>query len=199
MLFSGKENVFMCLVAFQKNFWKIFSGVWKRRRKRQTQKKNHQQLTLNWVWRRSASRAPVRRPRRRSQSEIAISRSVDRNLARSARTGARNSPAIVGLTGARSSPLVRTLSLSLSLSFSGNTLKWKWECKMVSVVKAIFFRSTDFNFRKIEFSEPTKQPHFRKSIFGSDFHPKQTHPNIIIFAPKAVTNSCFANDAPKNW
>ena len=28
MLFSGKENVFMCLVAFQKMFRKIFSGVW---------------------------------------------------------------------------------------------------------------------------------------------------------------------------
>ena len=28
MLFSGKENVFMCLGAFQKNFQKIFSDVW---------------------------------------------------------------------------------------------------------------------------------------------------------------------------
>ena len=28
MLFSGKENIFMCLVAFQKMFRKIFSGVW---------------------------------------------------------------------------------------------------------------------------------------------------------------------------
>ena len=28
MLFSRKENVFMCLVAFQKMFWKIFSDVW---------------------------------------------------------------------------------------------------------------------------------------------------------------------------
>ena len=28
MLFSRKENVFMCLVAFQKLFWKIFSDVW---------------------------------------------------------------------------------------------------------------------------------------------------------------------------
>ena len=28
ILFSGKENVFMCLVAFQKNFRKIFSNVW---------------------------------------------------------------------------------------------------------------------------------------------------------------------------
>ena len=28
MLFFGKENVFMCLVAFQKMFQKIFSNVW---------------------------------------------------------------------------------------------------------------------------------------------------------------------------
>ena len=28
MLFSGKENVFMCLVAFQKIFQKIFSDAW---------------------------------------------------------------------------------------------------------------------------------------------------------------------------
>ena len=27
-IFSGKENIFKCLVAFQKIFWKIFSGVW---------------------------------------------------------------------------------------------------------------------------------------------------------------------------
>ena len=28
MLFSGKENIFKCLVAFQKMLWKIFSNVW---------------------------------------------------------------------------------------------------------------------------------------------------------------------------
>ena len=28
MLFSEKENVFMCLVVFQKNFRKMFSDVW---------------------------------------------------------------------------------------------------------------------------------------------------------------------------
>ena len=39
MLFSGKENVFMCLVAFQNIFRKIVSGVWKRRRKRQNPEK----------------------------------------------------------------------------------------------------------------------------------------------------------------
>ena len=27
-IFSGKKNIFKCLVAFQKMFWKIFSGVW---------------------------------------------------------------------------------------------------------------------------------------------------------------------------
>ena len=28
MLFSGKENILKCLVAFQKMLWKIFSSVW---------------------------------------------------------------------------------------------------------------------------------------------------------------------------
>ena len=27
-IFSGNENIFKCLVAFQKMFWKIFSGIW---------------------------------------------------------------------------------------------------------------------------------------------------------------------------
>ena len=42
MLFSGKENVFMCLVVFQKIFRKIFSGVCKMLQgKRQNQKNKH--------------------------------------------------------------------------------------------------------------------------------------------------------------
>ena len=28
MLFSGKENIFKCLIVFRKILWKIFSGVW---------------------------------------------------------------------------------------------------------------------------------------------------------------------------
>ena len=28
MLFLGNENIFKCLVAFQKILWKIFSSVW---------------------------------------------------------------------------------------------------------------------------------------------------------------------------
>lgn len=38
----GKENVFMCLVAFQKIFRKIFFGVWKRR-KEETNSEKHGQ------------------------------------------------------------------------------------------------------------------------------------------------------------
>ena len=49
------------------------------------------------------------------------------------------------------------------------------------MVKGFFFGSTDFNFWKIEFSGPTKQPHFQKSISRSDFHPKQTQPKFIYY------------------
>ena len=232
MLFSGKENVFMCLVAFQKIFRKIFSGVWKRRRKRQsqqnmdkTQKKPRQKIINDRrstgfdgaVLRelqsddRAVDRAVVgldgaisrRREDRDWRHEIAIdgaiswsinhdlakhradsdrrSASRDRDLGlRSSNWSSRDRRGLElgvrqrssGWSGARSSTITR--SLSLSLSFSGNTLKWKWKCKMISVVKAFFFRSTEINFRKILFSGPTKHPHFRKSISGSDFHPKQT-------------------------
>ena len=80
-----------CLVAFQKIFRKIFSGVWKRRRKTQIQKntshnpeKNHQRQQIQ-----SNDRAIDRDPRSRStarsrEGEIAIDsvilRSVDRDL-----------------------------------------------------------------------------------------------------------------------
>ena len=49
MLFSGKKNVFMCLVVFQKIFRKIFSGVWKMLQgKDKTRKTNTApKLTLN--------------------------------------------------------------------------------------------------------------------------------------------------------
>ena len=46
MLFSGKENIFMYLVTFQKIFWKIFSVVWRRRRKRQTRQTQKKDGTI---------------------------------------------------------------------------------------------------------------------------------------------------------
>ena len=246
MLFFGKENVFMCLVAFQKIFWKIFSGVWKRRRKRQTQKKKSSTIDAQLVSteRCFASSSPtiasliaisparsckgeiaidgaISRRRDLDLREIAIDASRDRDRQRDFATAwSRSSRSRDGTIlifaisrrrdlatsfaifidrdlGSRSSDWSsefagdrrtdwssvfssRARSLSLSLSLFGNTLKWKWKCKMISVVKARFFRSTDFNFQKLEFSGPTKQPHFQKSISGSDFHPKQTHPNWLI-------------------
>ena len=63
-----------CLVAFQKIFRKIFSGVWKRKRKTQIQK--------------NTSHNPdhaVRRPHRRSRSEIAIDGAISRRRDRDLR------------------------------------------------------------------------------------------------------------------
>ena len=101
MLFSGKENVFMCLVAFQNIFRKIFSSVWKRswkrRRKRQNLEKPGQtqkNMARSGDWRcdlaidgaisRSVDRNRRERCFARSRSRIAIdgaiSRSVDDDL-----------------------------------------------------------------------------------------------------------------------
>ena len=213
----------MCLVAFQKIFRKIFSGVWKRRRKTQIQKntshnpeKNHQRRQIqsdNRVvdrdlafFARSRSTASRDRDLREITIDGAISQSVDRDLGSSSLAyirdlaidasrdravdrdldPARSREGEIAINGAisrrqdrvrrfSSRARARALSLSLSLIFR-KCFEGKIEVKMISVVKGIFFWSTDFNFRKIEFSEPTKQPHFRKSISGSDFHPKQTQP-----------------------
>ena len=123
MLFSGKENVFMCLVAFQKIFRKIFSGVWKRRRKRQTQKntdktqeKNHQRSTLDWVRQRGALRAPVRRSRRRSRSKIAINGAIV--ISPSSRSTARSREGEIAIDGS-SSRISRSSSTDLPLGSLG--------------------------------------------------------------------------------
>ena len=78
MLFSGKENVFMCLVVFQKISRKIFFGVWKmlqgKDKPKKTRTKPRLTLDARWVRRRGASQALVRRPRRRSRSREALRR-----------------------------------------------------------------------------------------------------------------------------
>ena len=98
MLFFGKENVFMCLVVFQKIFRKIFSSVWKMLQgKRQNQKNKHSTqidahnrrgLTTRCFASSSPTTAPsitISRsiaPLREIAIDGAISRSVDRNLAK---------------------------------------------------------------------------------------------------------------------
>ena len=82
----------MCLVAFQKIFRKIFSGVWKRRRKTKIQKNT------------SHNPGPVRRPRRRSRSEIAIFLSRRR----------RDLPLSPSPTGSSSLAYIRDLAIDAS-------------------------------------------------------------------------------------
>ena len=128
----------MCLVAFQKNFRKIFSDVWKRRRKRQTQEKYHQRSRSEIVisparsrdQRRelATARSLDRRITRSHRRDLAIDASrdhaIDRDLHNDRRTGAREIGAAWSLESAGdcrtdwnvSSPLARVRSLSLSLS-----------------------------------------------------------------------------------
>ena len=178
----------MCLVAFQKKFRKIFSGVWKRRRKHKSRKTQATTQIQS-----GDKSSPMARSRSRLLREIAIflsrrrrdlplSRSRDRRFVRSRRRSRSRSGAISRrrdrdqrryLVTARSRStatgmfvdeiaivglcrLSRARALSLSLCKISRTLKGKYKCKMIFVVKGIFFRSTDFNFWKIEFSGPTK-------------------------------------------
>ena len=88
----------MCLVAFQKNFRKIFSGVWKRRRKTQIQKNT------------SHNPDPVRR---QIQSD---DRAVDRDL-----RSRSSSLAVVAIFLSRRRP--RDLPLSPTYVISQSTLR----------------------------------------------------------------------------
>ena len=168
MLFSGKGKYFHVFGCISKNFLENIFWCLEKNKENINPEKHKPQL------RKKSSTTTTAR----SRSEIAISDlplspsiaiSIRRALAttRQRSTAQSRRPTLL---------LSRARALSLSLSFFENALKGKYKCKLISVVKGIFLGSTDFNFRKIEFSEPTKQPHFRKSISGSDFHPKQTQP-----------------------
>ena len=86
----------MCLVAFQKIFRKIFSGVWKRRRKTQIQKKSSTiSRSTATATARSRDRRFARsrrRSRSREDSDLAFTRSRRRSRSRIAIDGA-----VVGL------------------------------------------------------------------------------------------------------
>ena len=156
---SGKENIFMCLVTFQKFFWKIFFGVWRRRRKRQTRQTKKKDSAI--APRSSRSRLTARSHRssiaispidewRRSRIAIderarwTIAPLVDRAVGQSmsALVGRLRRSSIGALRSGLSllslslSSIWALSSLSLSLSFSENELKWKWGCKFISGSKA---------------------------------------------------------------
>ena len=192
MVFFRKENVFMCLVVFQKNFRKIFSGVWKMLQGKDKPRKHGQnpdwRSMLDWVRRRSASRAPVRRPRRRSRSReasrrfarsrstarsheasIAISRRRDRNLE-------LQSTALVLANGADWS-LVRAngvdwcVRASLSLSLR-NSFEVKIGTKIYFRSQSLFFSVNGNQFSKNFIFRTNQIPTFPKKYFQKWFSPK---------------------------
>ena len=121
----------------------------------------------------------------RSVAPIAIS-AVLREIAisdRGRRTGAREIGAnwSSGFAGNRRTGLELGLlplphSLSLSLSFSRNTLKWKWKCKMISVVKAIFFSVNGNQFPENSIFRTNQTPPFPEKHFRKWFSPKINTP-----------------------
>ena len=138
----------MCLVAFQKIFRKIFSGVWKRRRITQIQKNTSHNPEKNRDRRRERKiqdrdrrfARSRRRSRSREKVEIAIAPLIAINgavvgldlssLIDGAISDLPLSPSIAisircEIAPLIASPLTHARSLSLSLSFSGNVLKGK--------------------------------------------------------------------------
>ena len=156
MLISGKGKYFSVFGCISKNFPKnIFWCLEKKKENTNPENhnpKNHQRRQAIAIdgaiairdrdrvafSARSRSTARSRDPRSRSRIFLTRRRSQRRDCDQRRDLAVR-----------RFSSRVRVLSLSLS--FFGNALKGKQKCKLISVVKGIFFGSTDFNFWKIEF------------------------------------------------
>ena len=109
---SGNENVFMCLVAFQKIFRKIFFDVWKKRRKRQTQEKYHQRSRSEIAILRSTARARDGAISRLTRREIASS--VEGEIAINCAISQRRD-----LAFARSRSTLREIASSIAISVDG--------------------------------------------------------------------------------
>ena len=86
-------------------------------------------------------------------------------------------------TGARSSTIARSLSLSLSLS--GNTLKGKWKCKMISVVKANFFSVNGNQFLENSIFRTNQTSPFPEKHFRKWFSPK-TNTALEVISVKQI-------------
>ena len=163
----------MCLVAFQKIFRKIFSGVWKRRRKTQIQKKTQAttQKKIAIIGERGRSEIAIdasrervverdhafTRARRRSQSREEGKRSRSRRRSRSR----------IAIDGA-----VVGLDLSLLMIFF-------W------VVACVF----------LDLCFPSSFPNTRKYFPENFLKCNQTHGNIFLFRKLAFPENMYF---PKN-
>ena len=178
MLFSGKENVFMCLVAFQKIFRKIFSDVW----------------LCSWKYHRkhifylflTFSRLPNEYiisfiPQNTNKTQKKIIKSGHFAWSRSARcrwcwqmisasSALDDLYSLFFLSPSLSLSLALSLSLSLSFIFEGQkSFEVKMETEMIFHCFGSYFRSTRnaFQFNRIWSNNQT--PHFPENHFRNQF------------------------------
>ena len=188
----------MCLVAFQKIFRKIFSDVWKRRRKRQTQEKYHQRS------RSEIAISPARSCDQRHDLAIDTSRAHDGTISRSTRreiaplimisvegeiaincTILRQREIAPSIARSRSSrrsldwlfgffsSRAHALSLSLSLSlFFRKCFEVKMRGENHFRVKGENIGQSEVIFRKISFSVTAKHAGLGENDFRKWFSPK---------------------------
>ena len=197
MLFSRKENVFMCLVAFQKMFWKIFSDVWlcswKYHRKHifyLLLTFSHIFLVTKRIYNIIHSSKHKQNPRknhqiRTNEGEIAISEIAIGEIAIDVFVVlVMSAPLRPRCRWCRRTAQCRwchdlfflspSLSLFLLFSKAGSDLKWKWKRKWFSVVLALKFGQLEMLFSLTEFEVTTKHPIFRKIISGISLKSIQT-------------------------
>ena len=164
MLFSGKENVFMWLVAFQKMFRKIFSDVWLCSWKYHRKHIFYLLLTFSHIFSvakriyniihfsKHKQNPEKKNHQIRTLRAIAVGASRDRRGAGD--VGGRYRRAWLWTISTLSSfflPLSLSLALSLFCTWPGNGLKVKWKCKTISGSKALNFGQTEIIFRKFYF------------------------------------------------
>ena len=197
MLFFGKENVFMCLVVFQKIFRKIFSSVWKMLQgKRQNQKNKHStqidacdRLASTAIDGAKCGSQSARRWDRDQRRDLAKRRSRSREAprwSRSARRRVRNlwsrSTALVLVNGANWSLDVRTaltgslspscaLALSLSLSLR-NSFEVKIGMEIHFRSQSLFFWVNGNQFPENSIFRTNQTPAFPEKHFRKWFSPK---------------------------
>ena len=203
MLFSGKENFFMCLVAFQKMFWKIFSDVWLYSWKYHKKYIFYLLLTFshifsvtkriyNIIYSSKHKQNPEKNCQiRKIEGEIAIGTSTWRSTHR---TKIEASIAIViGTTTPANDVggrwcrdrffLSPSLSLSLSLSFfyfPRPEVIWSENRNGKSFPLFWLFDQLEMLFSLTEFEVTTKHPHFLENHFRNQFE-VNSNTALVVF------------------
>ena len=210
MLFSGKENVFMCLVVFQKIFRKIFSGVWKmlqgkdKTRKTNTAPRLTLDARLGSTAQCFAGSSPMTAPS--IAIDGAISQSVDRDLAKCRADRDRceaSSRSRIAIDGAGACerrrlelgacercelvillPLALSLSLSRSLSLSlWNSFEVKIGTEIHFRIQSLFFLGNGNQFLENSIFRTNQTPAFPEKHFRKSFFTQNKHSLSITNFP----------------